>query len=150
MNTRLKAIRKELKMSQDQFGARLGVTGAGISKLESGQRNLTDQMILLICKEFNINDTWLRNGIGVMFLEKSSDNLDKLAQQYNLDELDKMIISEYTKLDEVRRTAVKDYIIGIAYNYISVNSNNSLDSLITNRDLNNHLSDHSSNNKEAQ
>ena len=67
MNSRVKEIRKSLKLSQGAFGKKLGVTGAGISKIESGDRNLTPQMILLICQQFNVNKLWLKTGEGEMF-----------------------------------------------------------------------------------
>ena len=119
MNSRLKLLRKELNMSQELFGSKLGVTGAGISKIESGQRNLTDQMILLICKEFGVNEDWLRNGSGKMYLTNTTDCLDELVQKYDLDELDKKIIHEYAKLDIKRRSAIKDYIVKLAYNFLN-------------------------------
>ncbi|MDU3181839.1 MAG: helix-turn-helix transcriptional regulator [Lachnospiraceae bacterium] len=64
MNERLKLLRKKLGLSQEAFGSRLGVTGPGISKIESGDRNLTEQMTLSIIREFSVNENWLRNGTG--------------------------------------------------------------------------------------
>ncbi len=64
MNERLKKIRKALSLSQEAFGAKLGVTGPGISKIESGDRNLTEQMALSVIREFNVNENWLRTGEG--------------------------------------------------------------------------------------
>ena len=59
MNERIKELRKVLKLSQESFGKQLGVTGAGISKIESGERNLTEQMLKSICREFNVDYLWL-------------------------------------------------------------------------------------------
>lgn len=59
MNTRLHHLRKLLKLSQEDFGKPLGVTGASISRLENGTRNLTKQMILAICREYNVRQEWL-------------------------------------------------------------------------------------------
>lgn len=73
MNERLKEIRKTLSLSQESFAKKLGITGAGISKIESGDRNLTEQMILAICREFNVSEEWLRNGTGEMFHTMSQD-----------------------------------------------------------------------------
>lgn len=115
LNTRVKLLRKQLNMSQDTFGSRLGVTGAGISKIESGQRNLTEQMLLMICKEFNINENWLRDGEGEMFRQMLPTGIEQLAEYYQLDELDKRIINEYSMLDEKKRKVIKDYIMRIAY-----------------------------------
>lgn len=67
MNTRIKELRRFLNLSQDEFGARLGVTNAAISRLESGARGATEQMLLAICREFNASYLWLTTGEGPMF-----------------------------------------------------------------------------------
>ena len=69
MNSRIKNIRKEFALNQDEFGARLGITGSGLSNIENGKRNVTEQMILAICREFAVNEKWLRTGEGAMFVE---------------------------------------------------------------------------------
>lgn len=64
MNTRLRHLRKLLELSQEDFGKRLGVTGASISRLEKGERSITEQMVLSICREYNVREEWLRDGLG--------------------------------------------------------------------------------------
>lgn len=113
LNTRIKLLRSDLNLSQEAFGKRLGVTGASISKIESGQRNLTEQMILLICKEFHINVTWLRYGEGEMYKTSLPSELSVLVKNYELDELDVRIITEYLLLDPNQRKVIKDYIMKI-------------------------------------
>lgn len=73
MNERIKQLRQEFHLSQDAFGKRLGVTGAAISRMEAGERAITEQMLLAICREFNVNEEWLRNGTGEMFNTMSQD-----------------------------------------------------------------------------
>ena len=114
MNTRVKLLRRQLNISQAAFGKRLGVTGAGISKIESGQRSLTEQMIILICKEFNINEPWLRYGEGEIFKDKLPFGMEQLTAYYQLDELDVKIINEFLLLDEKKRKVIKDYIRKVA------------------------------------
>lgn len=77
MNERLKELRKSLRLSQSEFGTKLGVGNTAISKIENGERGLTDTLIKLICTEFEVSESWLRTGEGEMFpnLEES----DKLA-----------------------------------------------------------------------
>ena len=77
MNERIKIIRKELNLTLEKFGQRIGVTRAAISNIESGNRKVTDQMCRSICREFNIREDWLRNGTGEMF-ENLSDE-EKVA-----------------------------------------------------------------------
>lgn len=64
MNERIKALRKKLKLSQEEFGKRIGVGKTSISKIETGENNPSDQTVMLICNEFNVNEKWLRNGDG--------------------------------------------------------------------------------------
>lgn len=73
MNNRIKAVRLSQvpKMSQDAFGERLGITGAAVSRLESGDRNVTEQVLLAICREFGVDEHWLRTGEGQMLVELS-------------------------------------------------------------------------------
>lgn len=63
---RVKEVRKFRKMSMEQFGERLGVQKSAISKIEKGDRGLTEQMLKAICREFNVNEEWLRTGDGDM------------------------------------------------------------------------------------
>lgn len=72
INERIRDLRKSLKLSQEEFGNRLGVTKASISRLESGINNVTEQMIKSVCREYNVNYAWLKEGVGEMFI--SSDD----------------------------------------------------------------------------
>lgn len=66
---RIKEIRKQLNLSMKQFGARLGgVSKQTISNIENGNRNATEHMEKSICREFNVNEEWLRNGTGEPFV----------------------------------------------------------------------------------
>lgn len=55
---------KELDISQEEFGNRIGVSRFSISNYESGKRSLTTRVITDICREFGINEVWLRTGEG--------------------------------------------------------------------------------------
>lgn len=73
MNTRLKELRKSLKLTQQEFGAKIGLSKASIGNIENGIINLTDRNISLICSTYNVNETWFRDGIGEMFKEMDKD-----------------------------------------------------------------------------
>lgn len=113
MSERLKMLRKELKMNQEEFGRRLGVSNTAISKLEKGERNITEQMVLSICREFRVNYFWLTEGKGDMFVGTPKDIVDEMAEDYNLDELDKKIIQKYLELNADQRKVLKDYLKSI-------------------------------------
>ena len=76
MNARIKEVRTHpsVNLSQDAFGKRIGLSGAAISRLESGDRNMTESNIISICREFNVSESWLRFGEGDMFKKVSRAN----------------------------------------------------------------------------
>lgn len=67
-NERVRALRKELGLTLQAFGDRLGVTRATVSRIENGVNNLSDQMVVSICREYGVSEVWLRDGIGEMFV----------------------------------------------------------------------------------
>lgn len=75
MDRRIKEIRKANgNISQELFGKRLGLTGATISRFESGDRQPTEAIILSMCREYNVNENWLRTGKGEMAIEQSKED----------------------------------------------------------------------------
>ena len=77
MNERIKKVRKALDLTQRDFGARIGTTQNAIANYETGHRNPSSAVIDNICKTFNVNEAWLRNEEGEMFVQQSSE--DELA-----------------------------------------------------------------------
>lgn len=67
-NERVRALRKELGLTLQAFGDRLGVTRATVSRIENGVNNLSDQMVVSICREYGVSEEWLRDGEGEMFV----------------------------------------------------------------------------------
>lgn len=77
---RVKEIRKNLGLTLEKFGNRLGVGKTAISKIEKGENNLTEQMTKSICREFSVDYIWLTTGDGEMFIESDDDFLDRIDQ----------------------------------------------------------------------
>lgn len=104
MNGRVKELRTILGLSAEKFGARVGVTRSAVSRIENGVVNVTEQMQKSICREFNVNEEWLRSGTGEMFVEQSRD--EEIAefignmQASEGDSFKKRFISMLAKLDE--------------------------------------------------
>lgn len=71
MQNRIKEIRKAVGLNQADLGTRLGVSPGAVSRWESGDRTIPDSAIISICREFNVNETWLRTGYGEMFRPRS-------------------------------------------------------------------------------
>lgn len=71
MNERIKDLRKTLGLTMEKFGERLGVKKNTISQWENGINNLPEQSFKSICREFNVNPEWLKDGIGEMFIAQT-------------------------------------------------------------------------------
>ena len=104
---RLRQLRKDLGMSQEEFGRRIGVSNTAISKLEKNERNLTEQTAKSICREFRVNYFWLTEGKGDMFTGTPESVVDEIAEDYNLDDIDKKIIEKYLELSADQRQVLK-------------------------------------------
>ena len=74
MNERIKKLRKALDLTQREFGERIGVKPNTIATYEIGRNEPIDAVVSLICREFNVNETWLRTGEGDMFAPKTDED----------------------------------------------------------------------------
>ena len=68
LKERIKELRKTLDLTLEEFGNKIGVTKTTISRIENGVNSVTNQMLTSICREFNVNEEWLRTGEGDMFV----------------------------------------------------------------------------------
>lgn len=114
MNERVKTIRKTLNMTQDQFSKKINLSRNYIALIESGDRVPSDRTISDICREYNINEKWLRTGEGDMYdLPEDrtaaivADLLDKQCPTYNLII---NIIDKYRKLDPVSQSVIDKFL----------------------------------------
>lgn len=109
MNERLKEVRLSLGLSQEEFGVKIGIKSrAHISLLEGGSRNLTDRIINDICSAYLVNEEWLRNGTGNMFVEPATFSLDDYARSNNLRDMEVNLIRGFMELDHCTRDALYD------------------------------------------
>lgn len=82
MGERVKELRKALGLSGEKFGERIGVKKSAISKIEGGTVGLSESNILAICREFDVNEEWLRTGEGEMFVTLDRETeIAKLTKQ---------------------------------------------------------------------
>ncbi len=110
MNNRIKELRTSLNLSAEKFGSRVGVTRSAISRIENGVVNVTEQMILAICREFNVREEWLRSGNGEMFFDFTEDEFVKAAAMLSDDAFVRSLIVEYWKLDANSKKLFQDFI----------------------------------------
>lgn len=103
---RIEILRKDLSMSRRVFGERLGVSESVIVNIEYDRLKRPDQkesLYKLICKEFNVNEEWLRTGNGEMFIPLTRNQLitdfaaDLIMEN---DTFKKRLVEALAKLDE--------------------------------------------------
>ena len=75
INERVKEVRKNLHLSQEEFGNRIGLSKSGISNIEKGTRNVTAKHVKLIATIFGIDELWLKTGV------KSNENIVKSEKE---------------------------------------------------------------------
>jgi transcriptional regulator with XRE-family HTH domain len=114
---RIRMLRKNLNMNQNEFGNKIGLASNTITNYETDRRKPSNQVFELICREFNVNENWLRVGEGNMFIEiPEEDEYFKAATEISKadDKLAMQILIEYWKLDVSGKKLLKDFIIHIA------------------------------------
>lgn len=112
------------------MGERINLSQTHISSLENGVREVTDRIISDICREFNVDEHWLRTGEGgedVIFVENDSAIIAELANEYKLDAVDIKIIEHYIKLPDEDRKKIKNYIVDLAAQINSIDKPSLLD-----------------------
>jgi len=114
LSQQLKNLRKELKLTQSEFGEKIGVTGAAISDIEKGRRKLIDRNISLICEKFHVNEEWLRYGIGekYKFDDLPTDELATALATIEKEQFEKIksLLITYSKLDNNGKKVVNDFL----------------------------------------
>lgn len=116
MKDRIKKVRKALKLSQADFGQKVGVKGNTIGNYELGLRAPSDAVIFSICREFGVSEEWLRTGAGgddAMFIKVSKDEeMDFILGQISgsQDETIKRFIRAYWNLEENEKAVIRKLI----------------------------------------
>lgn len=113
MKDRIRKIRRELDLTQQEFADRLGVKRGAIANYEIGRNEPVDSIISLICREFNVNKEWLRNGTGEMFAPDASDELEALVKKYDLSNADQVLIEKYVNLKTGSREMIINFITDV-------------------------------------
>lgn len=123
MRERLKQLRKTLGITQQEFADKIGIKRNSYANYETGRNTPIDAIILSICREFNVSESWLRNGEGEMFKERSpSEEVgyyveDLLEYDGNGNPFYDMIIEmmkKYSELDDKSKTVIREYFRGVA------------------------------------
>lgn len=110
---RILYIRKELGLSQEAFGSKIGIKKSSMSSIEKNKSNPSEQTIKFICKEFNVNYSWLVKGTGDTFVETDDALLQALKEEYNLEDMHLKLIKEFLKLSDQEKDVFLKYITNV-------------------------------------
>jgi transcriptional regulator with XRE-family HTH domain len=93
-----------------EFAKRIGMTTSSISLFESGKATPSDRTVLSICREFGVNERWLRTGEGEMFEQTRASVLDRLSTEYDLSREQRSVIEAFLDLDPQERDVILKYV----------------------------------------
>lgn len=110
MNERIKKLRKVLDLTQQEFADKLSIKRNTVATYETGKSNPSDAAVILICRVFNVSETWLRTGEGEMFIAREEDPLSELVRQRGLTFSDRVLVEKFLDLKPESRQAVIDYM----------------------------------------
>ena len=115
INDRIRELRLSTGCSQREFSQRINIGSSTLAMLETAQRNVKNIHIAQICNAFDVNENWLRTGLGSMFLIQDADWIEKAANKYQLDNFDKALINTYIQLTMEQRQTIKQYLNDVLY-----------------------------------
>ena len=114
LKERIKELRERLGLTQQKFSDRIGLKRQTIAAYEVGKIEPSDSTLLLLCKEFNVNEEWLRTGKGEIFLPESNDELKALAKKYNLSYGTQILIEKIVRMKEADRQVILNYCMEVS------------------------------------
>lgn len=119
MNERIKKLRKALDLTQQEFADKLNIKRGAVANYEIGRNEPIDAVISLICREFNVNEDWLRNGTGEMFLEiKESSIIAKATELLGeKDPLFEAFVDTYIKLTPKNRELLFQFMADLSRSF---------------------------------
>ena len=107
---RVKELRKQLKLSQEAFGEKLGVSKSVIVNIELNRAPMKELMFKHICRTFNVNPLWLEKGEGEVFLDTPNSILEDLTVEFDLSPTEKNIVTNYLRMSPEDRRKVSELL----------------------------------------
>jgi len=117
---RMKKLRKALDLTQQEFADRIGSKRNTVATYEMGRTDPSAAVVSLICREFNVNETWLRTGEGEMLVKVDAD--DELKQIFEAisvseDETLKRVIRAYWRLSDSGKAGFREMLDNLVEEY---------------------------------
>lgn len=114
INERLRALRKELDMTQVEFGQKTGISQGHLTAMEGGKRAITTKTIKSICSICGVREEWFISGTGEMFDKSNPNLLERIAKEYRLTDLEKNIVRIYLELPAPQKESITAFLRNVA------------------------------------
>ena len=107
---RVRAVRKQLGLSQTGFAARMGMTQGYVTNIERNIREVNSRLAKLICDTYSVSETWLVSGEGDMFQDNEHLMLANLMKKHKLNSAEAALMEAFFKLTAIQREAAMIYL----------------------------------------
>lgn len=115
---RIKYLRRVLNIKQQEMALKLNLQSGSLSDIERKKtKTVTYRVINDICREYSVNEEWLRYGQGEIFVRPDTFSLDEYAKKNNLTDLELDIIKGYMELDSNLRQSLMSHFKSIFDNH---------------------------------
>lgn len=110
---RINEVLKVKGIKKREMARRLGISDSSVSTMCSGKSNPSSQTITMICREFGVNESWLRYGEGEMLFASPTSELDMLADKYHLRHKDYVFVEKLVNLTESERDVIFRFMVDV-------------------------------------
>ena len=120
---RMKKLRKIMGMTQEKFAASIGIKRNTLAAYESGRNEPSGPTISAVCMRFSVNETWLRDGTGEMFLpdaDNTQDHVGDLIRKCDLDDEVRPLIEVLVNMDATERRIVMGVLRRVLEGYDAI------------------------------
>jgi len=114
LGERLKDVRLNLRMTQQDFADRIAIKRSTLANYEQNRNEPIDSVIALICREYGVSEAWLRTGEGDMFVPQAETLVNQLAEKYHLTPPVRLLVEKFVLLPEDKQEAVIEFIADFA------------------------------------
>lgn len=115
LGNRIKTVRGKNNLTLEKFGERIDLKKSALSQYERDAAKPSDRTIRSICREFRVNETWLRTGEGEMNAPDAErervELVDAVVAEYGLTEVDRSILTLYLELEQQDRDQLNAYVL---------------------------------------
>ena len=110
---RIKELRKDLGLTQQEFADKLNIKRNAITNYEVQRNDPSDVVLSLICKTWNVNLDWLKEGKGDMYLSSPMDALEAYCKENNLGREEAIFLRDFVSLPPAQRRSMLEFMVKV-------------------------------------